>query len=256
LWWITTFEGGGNVRDQLKLVVFATVVCLICSIMLAFVSTALAPRQARNKANDVKTKVLQVFGEAVVDDAGKLSITQDELDSLFSSRITGMVLGSDGELVDGKTVESLTPQQISDIKKETGLKAFYPLYIYEVPDSGVKRYAIHVSGKGLWSTIKGFMALDADLSTIAGIVFYEHQETPGLGGEVEKPYFQDSFKGKKWLSEGKVQPFLITKPGGPDTDHCVDGITAATMTCRGVETFLNNDFAVYNNYLAKLRAQH
>jgi Na+-transporting NADH:ubiquinone oxidoreductase subunit C len=256
LWWITTFEGGGNVRDQLKLIVFATVVCLVCSIMLAFVSNALAPRQARNKANDVKTKVLQVFGEAVVDESGKTCVSPDELDALFSSRITGMVLSSDGELVEGKTVDSLTPQQISDINKDTGLKAFYPLYIYEVPDSGVKRYAIHVSGKGLWSTIKGFMALKADLSTIAGIVFYEHQETPGLGGEVEKPYFQDSFIDKKWLSDGKVQPFVIMKPGSEKTDHGVDGITAATMTCRGVESFLNDDFAVYNNYLEKLRAQH
>ncbi len=243
-------------RDQVKIIGFATAVCLVCSVLLALVSTALAPRQAQNKANDVKSKVLQVFGEAVTDESGKLCVSPDELDAMFAERISGIVLSGEGTRVDGLAVEALTPQQISDRDKASGMKAFYPLYIYTAPDTGAKRYAIHVSGKGLWSTIKGFMALDGDLSTISGIVFYEHQETPGLGGEVEKPYFQDRFKGKKWITDGVVQPFRITKPGGADNDHAVDGITAATMTCIGVESFLNADYAVYNKYFETLRAQN
>jgi Na+-transporting NADH:ubiquinone oxidoreductase subunit C len=243
------------VREQTKIIGFATAVCLVCSVLLALVSTALAPREARNKANDVKTKVLQVFGADVTNEKGKLSVSQDELDTLFSSRITGLVLDSAGQLVADRKVETLTPRQISERDKATGMKAFYPVYIYEDPETSTKQYAIHVSGKGLWSTIKGFMALDGDLSTIAGIVFYEHQETPGLGGEVEKPYFQDSFKEKAWLANGVVQTFRITKPGSPESKHAVDGITAATMTCRGVEEFLNDDFSVYNNYFETLRMQ-
>ena len=242
-------------REQLKIIGFATAVCLVCSILLALVSSALAPRQARNKANDVKTKVLQVFGAEVTDAKGKLSISQDALDALFSSRITGLVLNADGQVVADRAVATLTPQQISDRDKSTGMKAFYPVYIYEDPETSLKQYAIHVSGKGLWSTIKGFMALKADLSTIAGVVFYEHQETPGLGGEVEKPYFQDSFKEKCWLKDGVLQYFHITKPGADPDPHSVDGITAATMTCRGVESFLNDDFKVYNEYFETLRTQ-
>lgn len=243
-------------RDQVKIIGFATAVCLVCSVLLALVSTALGPRQALNKANDVKSKVLQVFGESVTDEKGKLIVSPDELDTMFSERISGIVLSGEGKLLEDLAVEALTPQQISDRDKATGMKAFYPLYIYTAPDTGAKRYAIHVSGKGLWSTIKGFMALDGDLSTISGIVFYEHQETPGLGGEVEKPFFQDRFKGKKWITDGVVQTFRITKPGGANDDHSVDGITAATMTCIGVESFLNADYAVYNKYFETLRAQN
>jgi Na+-transporting NADH:ubiquinone oxidoreductase subunit C len=243
------------VRDQVKIIGFATAVCLICSVLLAFVSTALAPRQARNKANDIKTKVLQVFGEEVTDAKGQLKVSQADLDALFESRIRGLVLDADGGEVSDRTVEELTPREISDRDKASGQKAFYPLYVYEDADRGIRRYAMHVSGKGLWSTVKGYMALESDLSTIAGVVFYEHQETPGLGGEVEKPYFQDSFRGKKWLADGAVQVFRIPKPGSELDDHSVDGITAATMTCRGVEMFLNDDFAVYNRYFEKLRAQ-
>jgi len=237
----------------MKIIGFAAAVCLVCSILLAFAATALGPRQARNKANDIKTKVLAVFGEKVLDEKGKLCVSLDELDAVFEERISGIVLDSEGNLLEGKEVSELTPREISDIDKETGLKAFYPVYVYENKETGKQLYAIHVSGKGLWSTIKAYMALETDLSTISGIVFYEHQETPGLGGEVEKPYFQDSFIGKKWLEDGVIQEFAITKPGMADNDHSVDGITAATMTCNGVEAFLNNDFKVYNKYFEKIR---
>lgn len=243
-------------REQLKIIGFATVVCLVCSVLLAFVSTALNPRQARNKANDIKTKVMMVFGEKVTNDKGKLCVSLDELDAIFAKRIKGVVLDSEGNLLKDKSVSELAPQEISDRDKETGLKAYYPVYIYENEETGKKLYGIHVSGKGLWSTIKGYMALEQDLSTISGVVFYEHQETPGLGGDVEKPYFQDRFKGKKWLENGVVQEFSIVKSGAGDNSHSIDGITAATMTCNGVEAFLNDDFKVYNKYFEKLRKQN
>jgi Na+-transporting NADH:ubiquinone oxidoreductase subunit C len=243
------------VGEQLKIVGFAAAVCLVCSVLLACVSTILGPRQEINKANDIRIKVLQVFGEPVTDESGRLSMSLGELDSLFAERIKGIVLDADGNELSDRTVADLTVEQINERNSESGVKACYPLYIYNDPDKGLRRYALHISGKGLWSTIKGYMALEDDLSTIAGVVFYEHQETPGLGGEVEKPYFQDSFKGKQWLVKGKVQKFRITKPGAEPSEHAVDGITAATMTCNGVESFLNDDFSVYNRYFEKLRSQ-
>ncbi len=242
-------------REQMKIIGFATAVCLVCSVLLAMVSTALGPRQARNKENDVRSKVLQVFGVAVRDENGKVCVSPDELDALFAERIKGLVLDAEGDVVADRTVESLTSQEINDRDKGSRLKAFYPLYIYTDPEDASRLYAMHVSGKGLWSTIKGFMALKEDLSTISGVVFYEHQETPGLGGEIEKPAFQNSFIGKSWREDGEVQTFRVTKPGGANDRHSVDGITAATMTCIGVQSFLNADFAVYDQYFAKLKAQ-
>ncbi|NQU40931.1 MAG: NADH:ubiquinone reductase (Na(+)-transporting) subunit C [Lentisphaerae bacterium] len=238
-------------REQLKIVRFAMIVCLVCSVLLAFVSSFLSERQDLNRTNDIRTKVLQVFGVPVFDAKGKLQISQKELDEIFATRITGIVLNGEGEVVTDRKVNELPSDEISEANKETGLKPYYPLYIYQDPDSGKKLYGIHVAGKGLWSTIKGYMALEEDLSTIAGLVFYAHAETPGLGAEVEKAYFQDQFEGKKWMANQKVQHFDVKKPGGKLNDHSVDGITAATMTSIGVEHFLNQDFAVYNTYFEK-----
>jgi len=239
------------VRDQLKTVGFAAAVCLVCSILLACLSWGLKDRQQMNRDNDIKKKVASVFGLDVVDEKGRLSVSQDELDAIFEETISGIVLGNTGEIQEGRSVSELSGEEMNDRDPLTGLKALYPLYVYEGGDGAQKRYAIHVSGKGLWSTVKGYVALESDLNTIAGVVIYEHAETPGLGGEVEKKFFLDRFKGKKWLAGGEVQRLRITKPGEANGPHAVDGITAATMTCRGVEAFLTEDFMVYNRYFEK-----
>ena len=45
-----------------------------------------------------------------------------------------------------------------------------------------------VRGYGLWSTLHGFIALKNDFKTVVGLGFYQHAETPGLGGEVDNPH--------------------------------------------------------------------
>lgn len=238
--------------NQLKIVGFATAVCLVCSILLACVTAALKDRQEANRSADIKTKVLAVFGEAVVDEKGRRLVTDEELNQRFATRITGMVLDGEGNAVSNISVEQLEPEQINERDSATGLKAYYPLYEYCDPESNARQYAIHVSGKGLWSTVKGYMAFGADLATISALTFYEHQETPGLGGEIEKPYFLDRFKGKKMYEAGKPTEFKIVKAGDDASSSAVvDGISGATMTCRGVSMFLKDDFEVYNRYFDK-----
>ena len=236
---------------ELKTIAFAAAVCLVCSILLAAVYSGLKPQQDRNKALDVKTKVLLAFGEEIVDHRGRLIKNRQEIEEIFADRVQGKVLDHNGLLADVE-IDALTDEQINN-RDENSLKQYYPLFLYTDRRSGRKRYAIHVSGKGLWSVIKGYMALEEDLSTIVGIAFYEHQETPGLGGEIEKEYFQNRFKGKTFLEGGEVRYFRIIKPGTAGDDHCVDGITAATMTCKGITSFINNDFGVYNKYFDTLR---
>lgn len=237
--------------NELKTIGFAVAICLVCSLLLAAVYSGLKEAQDRNKAVDMKVKVLTVFGVKIVDERGKVIMTTGEIEDIFASQVEGKVLNRNGEPVDVNIID-LTDDQIN-VRDKENLKQYYPLYVYTYAESGNKRYAIHVSGRGLWSVIKGYLALEDDLSTIAGIAFYEHQETPGLGGEIEKDFFQDGFKGKTFLADGEVKRFRVVKPGAAGDNHSVDGITAATMTCRGVEEFLNSDFGVYNRYFETLR---
>lgn len=238
-------------REQNKIIVFATIICFACSLLLAGVYSALYKRIEQNKKDDIKKKVLSVFGEKIYDKNGKQILTQKEINKIFDEKVKGFVLDSDGKLCKRK-FDSLTKEELNERYGDAKLKKFYPFFIYKGSE-GKELYAIHISGRGLWSVVKGFLAFEKDLETVAGITFYEHNETPGLGGEVDQPYFQKEFVGKKFFEQGKVLDFAIVKHGQPLNDHSVDGISGATMTSNGVMNFLNSDYRVYNKYFEPLR---
>ena len=106
-----------------------------------------------------------------------------------------------------------------------------------VQDGEFKAVIVPISGQGLWSTLYGYIALAADTQTVVGITFYEHKETPGLGGEVDNPRWKRLWKGRK-VYDGRGRPLINVKKGvagPPETDpYNVDGLSGATITSRGV----------------------
>jgi Na+-transporting NADH:ubiquinone oxidoreductase subunit C len=128
-------------------------------------------------------------------------------------------------------------------------------------DSGALEMVIlPIWGKGLWSTLYGFLALDSDLRTISGITFYDHKETPGLGGEVDNPRWKSLWRGRQAFDEtGEVAIEVIKgRAGPPDEDpYLVDGLTGATITSRGVGNFVQFWLgeAGYGPYLDRLRGE-
>jgi len=126
----------------------------------------------------------------------------------------------------------------------------------------VTAYILPISGKGLWSTVYGYLALEQDGITIKGITFYKHGETPGLGGEIDKDWFKDSFKGKKIASPSGelvsvtiVKGKVIDRVPSEEAYHCVDGISGATLTGNGINQFLKADLLKYEPYLKQIRQE-
>ena len=111
---------------------------------------------------------------------------------------------------------------------------------------------IPISGKGLWSTLYGYFALEMDMKTVKGITFYKHGETPGLGAEVEKKWFQNNFIGKKIFDENSnLVSITVYKGSSGDDIHGVDGISGATVTSNGVTNFLKSILNNYKPYLER-----
>jgi len=134
---------------------------------------------------------------------------------------------------------------------------FFPIYLHQVGQE-IKGYVIPISGKGLWSTLYGYFAIEPDCETVKGITFYKHAETPGLGGEVEKPWFQENFKGKRFLDKNKNLVGIQVLKGSVDESskeayRQVDGISGATITSKGLEKFLKEDLAKYEPYFKTIR---
>ena len=117
---------------------------------------------------------------------------------------------------------------------------------------------IPIAGKGLWSTVYGFLALEKDFNTVKGITFYKHGETPGLGGECEKEWFTSNFVGKQLkdaggkpvfgVAKGKASPPNCQKFGG--VQHCVDGMSGATITGDGIQELVRRATDNYSGFFA------
>jgi Na+-transporting NADH:ubiquinone oxidoreductase subunit C len=118
-----------------------------------------------------------------------------------------------------------------------------------------------ISGKGLWSTIYGYLALEGDLDHVRGVTFYKHGETPGLGGECENPAWCATWSGKSILDAQKKLVGVAVKKGKVDGSipaekaHKVDGLSGATITSNGITNFVLADLKAFDGYLTGLRSK-
>jgi Na+-transporting NADH:ubiquinone oxidoreductase subunit C len=226
---------------------YAAVVTTTCSILLAAAANLLRDRQQENIIFDIRKNILATAGFGAKE--GQELQRQDVLD-LYDKYIRSKVINKNGEEVTDKTVDELDP------KVDIDLLPFF----YAEENGKIIAYIIPISGKGLWSTIYGYLALEGDLNTVMGITFYQHGETPGLGGEIEKKWFTDSFKGKRiYSTEGVLKSITVLKgkveekKSGDDTYYYVDGISGSTLTCNGVTNFLKQDLDSYTPYIEKIK---
>lgn len=225
---------------------FAFVVCVTCSLALSIVSRGLKEKKDLNVAFDMKKNILKA-----VDLKTPLpkKVSAKEILNIYDSKIEEKVIDAQGQIKEG-----MVPK---DIKEG---EALYPLYIYS-ENGQIISYCFPIVGKGLWSTLYGYFALEADAITVRGITFYKQGETPGLGAEIEKDWFQNNFKGKKiWnVQKQQLMPVKVIKGKAKDIvpkadlPYAVDGISGATMTSKGVTAMISKWVNVYEPFLKKIR---
>ena len=256
-----------NKDSNFYIIGFAAAVCVVCSIFVSGAAVSLKEKQKTNAQLDLQKNVVSVSG--LHDDVA--SITPEEIQNFFTStdgkRIKAQYLDmSKGSTIDSlKTLEDIQAHQLSlkgkceNDKLDNNLAKLrcYQTQqkIYEVYDgSTLTRIILPVEGKGLWSTLKGFLAVEKDGNTIAGLTFYSHAETPGLGGEIDNPDWKASWIGKK-AYKGDKPAAIARKGGAKNLEYEVDGLSGATLTCNGVNDMMNFWLGEngYGNYLGKLK---
>ncbi len=236
-------------KDDIKVISFAAIVCVVCSLVLSATATVLKERQDTAVELDRQLNVLKAFGVDVMPGGRKLA--KDQVDAFFDNHIREIFI----DKASGLPVEEPDPNVLRrEVKERTHeTRTLLPLYVWKDDGEAVK-YAFPTSGMGLWSIINGYIALDRDLSTIIGVTFYKHAETPGLGGEVSASWFQDQFTGKVIFDGNNLVPLEVVKGKAPDESPSqVDGMSGATMTGNGLNIFLNRDIQFYNAYFSRIR---
>jgi Na+-transporting NADH:ubiquinone oxidoreductase subunit C len=225
----------------------------VVSLLLALTSTQLKNLQEFNIELDKKKNILKCIGK-------DLSLMNaDAIFKEYKSNISNVILNSNGDIaanITSENLESVPNKSTGEVKYFLNNIEYFPAYKSSNPEA----FIIPISGKGLWSTLFGYFALEMDLNTVIGITFYKHGETPGLGGEVEKKWFQNNFVGKKIFNQtGELVSIKVVKGkvndvySGEALNHGVDGISGATVTSRGVSDFLKRDLLKYEQYLKNNR---
>ncbi len=217
---------------------FAAATCLVCSILVSSSAVLLRPLQHRNEVLFKRKNVLMAAGLASPDE----SLSAAEVESRFSA-ITPTVLdmrsGTPAEGVDAANFD-VAEQPMLQVPPNKAKVAGLPeqSLVYQVmKDGDVAMIILPVEGKGLWSTLYGFLALDAQTFKIQGLTFYQHGETPGLGGEIDNPGWKALWRGKTAFDED-MNPIIEVVKGKAAEPYEVDGLSGATMTSRGVSNLV------------------
>ena len=242
-------------HNNLYTFIFITIVTIICAGLLSSAAYFLKEKQQTNVEVDMKKNILK----AVKLLEGEKMSQQEILDS-YNNNIEGYVVNDLGEIIElpkGISMEDINPEK-EETKPEN--ERMYPVYIKK-EGSEISAFCIPIIGKGLWSTMYGYLALEPDLNKILGITFYKQGETPGLGSEVESKSFQNKFIGKEiWDKDDNLVSINILKlepaTDSPNIQHEIAGISGATKTAEGVMNLLLKDLLKYEKYFREIRMKN
>lgn len=261
-------------RDSLGYTIgVATVLCVVCSLAVSAAAVVLRPIQEKNKKLDQQKNILDATGLAMGEfgkPAGELP--KEEIENLYkwiSEKLVNLDDGSyNSELdiakYDAKEAAGDQDQSVPIESDEYAIgidrreKVAKVYFVKKPGEDRIRQVVLPVYGKGLWSTLYGYLALKSDLETVQGLTFYEHAETPGLGGEVDNPRWKAQWQGKLlYDEEGEPVASVAKGPAPAGSPSSVDGLSGATITSNGVTSLIQywaSDQG-YGPFLSKLREE-
>tara|TARA_B100001758_G_scaffold196589_1_gene174472 strand:- start:2430 stop:3155 length:726 start_codon:yes stop_codon:yes gene_type:complete len=214
--------------------------------ILAYTSQTLKPMQDENVKNEKMQNILSTVG---------INVSREDAEESYSKYITQELALK----MDGTVNESLNPFSNLNLAKELKkdyIDQHFPLYIADIDSE--RYYIIELRGVGLWDAIWGYISLKSDFNTINGVSFDHKGETAGLGAEITKDWFKDSFIDEKVFNkQGQLVGITVLKgnndPNNSDKDdHEVDAISGSTITGDGVTDMIKERLNNYLPYLEKL----
>mgnify|MGYP003385089861 CR=1 FL=1 len=229
-----------------RTIIVALVLCIVCSLVVSSAAVLLKDRQNVNKKIDRYTNILAAAG--MLNTQGDI---EEQFNKLVTSRVVDLEAGLFTDEVSSEGFDQLRSSKDSsmsinlsgdeDIAKISRRENFALVYLVET-EGKLSKIILPVRGYGLWSTLHGYLALENDGDTIAGLGFYQHTETPGLGGEVDNPKWKALWPGKKVYKNDDVEIHLIkgsVDPASASAEYQIDGLAGATLTSQGVTNLVH-----------------
>lgn len=217
-------------------IIYSVIIVVIVAFLLAFVFQALKPMQDANVALDKKKQILNSLNIRDLNDA--------QADAKYKEVVVAdRVIDEKGKVL----LPGTTGGEDAGFKLESKDYKEGKLALYICRVNGETKYVVPVYGMGLWGPISGYIALNADKSTVYGVYFNHESETAGLGAEIkDNKAWQEKFQGKKLFKNGDDKTIALSvekKVEDPTTQ--VDAVTGATLTSNGVRDMLHEALGKY-----------
>lgn len=233
-----------NKQSNLYTVIYIIVLVVVVGSALALTSLSLRDRQTENVNADKMGQILASVHvvpekDEIVETFGKMIVEQ-------------FIVNASGDRLEGDAFAVDVAKQVKLKDSEREL----PVYVCRL-DDGETKYILPMYGAGLWGPIWGYIAMDADGRTVYGAFFAHQGETPGLGAEIEKPYFSKQFDGKSMFHGDEFAPIAVVKKGQKPAgdEEYVDGISGGTITSNGVSAMIANSIKPYQMFLKSLNTK-
>ena len=234
----------GKSESVTRTITVAFLVCLVCAIVVATAAVSLRPVQEKNKTLDRQINILMAAG--LYQPGMDVKAAFETIERRFVDIDTGEFVEKPDSYDQRKAAkdpaEGITldaDQDVASIKRQAKVAE---VYLARTENGELDKIILPIHGYGLWSTLYGFIALQPDANTVAGLGFYEHAETPGLGGEVDNPKWKALWPGKKLYDEQGDVAITVIKgtvdSSTPGAEHKVDGLAGATLTTKGVDNLV------------------
>ncbi|MBW1798200.1 MAG: FMN-binding protein [Deltaproteobacteria bacterium] len=226
-------------KEIIRIVVALTISCLVAAFVMGTVFAITDKAKKHNEHLNVQETVLGLLGYNKANPAPsdlriftmyRYIIEDDKTKNLgYMVPVAGedkegyelLVINLKGEFVERLSLD-ISPEKASDgPERKSALRAVIkPPGTFTYADStiiaklGGKRLAYLLPGKfpGFKTFIEVMLALDPSFK-IMGLEIMEHEEDPGLGGEIEQEYFRNQFKDKPFE---KVKGLKVIKEPLPD----------------------------------------
>ncbi|MQY43048.1 Na(+)-translocating NADH-quinone reductase subunit C [Epibacterium sp. SM1969] len=242
-----------------KTIFIAVSLCLFASMVVSAAAVSLRPLQEQNKLRDKQVNILQVAGQYTAGEDVTEAFEKFEPHVLelatgeFSDQFDAVSFDDRAAADDPELSRALT-EDPAGIARQSN---YVTVYLLRAENGDIDKVVLPLHGYGLWSTMYGFIALEANGNDIFGLQFYSQGETPGLGAEVDNPRWKALWRGKKLRDDDGVLQITVAKaPPAAGTDYYVDALAGATLTSNGVHNLVRfwMDETGYGPFLANLKA--
>lgn len=244
--WLRRLAEMPNERPA-KAMFVALAVSLASALVVSTAAVLLKPYQEANKERDRQQRILEIVQRLPGSEALLGAAAAENVETVMVELSTGNIVRSmdaatyDQRRAAADPARSIVIPPAQDIARIKRRAEFAPVTLV-VRDDQIELIILPIHGSGYASTIYGFLALRGDGDTVVALSFFEHSETPGLGGEITSPEWLAEWPGKSVHdADGHVRIGVAkgqVEPGAADAAYLVDGISGATRTSDGVTNML------------------